>query len=382
MTETTYTKSDLQKMGEMRIELHDDRYEAVEIVGCGEFLYDPQVFWDWDPAGEWANPPGSILVSEIGGQRQHGWDPTMGHGAIYRLHPDNRIETIMAPAVGRQAGVFRPAIAPKGWGDYGGNIFFGSQIIPGRRGAVMEHMIYRLAPGETRPHPFAIVPRSGTIAGGMPGAMMVGTFGRPGTPEEGLLLTISMHNCTVYAARPDGSIEPWIVMDGVNGPGPVMPYRIYYAHDSITGERDMLVIEGVWGTSFGVQNHNYKPGHYRVQGRTVLPEPIEVLAGGPGPIAPAGFGPYAGQMFRPDHGGFISSVHWTKGSRQALPYTDKIVRRDENGEEFVFASNLQAGQNLIAFAGDRMIVSNMRHSYSSGDFHEPDGSLYAIQLKR
>jgi hypothetical protein len=160
-----------------------------------------------------------------------------------------------------------------------------------------------------------------------------------------------------------------------------MPYRLYYAHDSISGAKDMLVIEGVWGTNFGEQNHKYAPDQYRVVGRTVEPTPIAALKGGPGPLAPAAFGPFAGDMFRPEHGGFISSVHWTKGSRQALPYTDVIIRRDRDGKEHVFASNLQAGQNLVGFTGDRMIITNIRHSYSSGDYHEPDGSIHAIRLK-
>jgi hypothetical protein len=377
----TLTRSDLKAMTEMRVQVHDPRYETVEIVGGGEYLYDPQVFWDWDPTCAWAQPEGSILISDIGGQQQPGWDPSMGHGAIYRLHPDNRMETIMAPGVGRQAGVFRPIIAPAGWGDWGGHIFFCSQVVPGRRGAVMDHMIYRLAPGENRPHGFAIAPRSGALAGGISGALMPGVFGRPGTPEEGLLLIISMHNCTIYAVKPDGSVMPWVVMDGVNGPGPLMPYRLFYAPESVVGERNMLLVEGPWGTHFGEQNHRYAPAHYRVVGQTIDPTPVEAMAGGPGPFAPAAFGPHAGQMFRTEHGGFISSVHWTKGSRQALPYTDTIVRRDENGKEHLFASNLQAGQNLIGFAGDRLIITNLRHSYSSGDFHEPDGSVYAIRFK-
>jgi len=381
MSDTSPSRDELRQMGAMRIELHDPRYEAVEIVGAGEFLYDPQVFWNWDPACAWGGPAGSILVSDIGGQQQPGWDPSMGHGAIYRLLADNRLETLMAPGVGRQAGVFRPIVAPQGWGDWGGPIFFCSQVVPGRRGAVMDHMVYRLAPGESRPHGFAIAPRSGASGSGISGALLPGVFGRPGTPEEGLFLVFSMHNCTIYALQPDGSMAPYIVMDGSGGTGPVMPYRLYYADAAIAGERDMLMIEGVWGTSFGVQNHKYTPAQYRVQGRTVLPVRVQAVAGGPGPVAPVGFGPLAGQMFRPDHGGFISSVHWTKGSRQPLPYTDRIMRRDAEGREHVFASNVQAGQNLVGFAGDRMIVTNMRHSYSSGDFHEPDGSIYAIRFK-
>ncbi|RJG00651.1 hypothetical protein D3878_02850 [Noviherbaspirillum sedimenti] len=381
MTEPMMDPVRLKQMCAMRVEVLDPDYEVVEIVAGGEFLYDPQVFWDWKPDNAWGKPEGSILISDIGGQQQPGWDPAMGHGALYRLHADNRLETIMAPGAGRQAGVFRPIIAPEGWGDWGGHIFFCSQIIPGRRGAVVDHMIYRLGPGDDKPHGFGIPPRAGSLGGGISGALMPGVFGRPGTPEEGLLLIISMHNCTIYAVRPDATIEPWIVMDGVNGPGPLMPYRLYYADPEIAGEPNMLVVEGSWGTHFGVQNRTYKPGHYRVVGRTVEPESVAALSGGMGHRAPAGFGHYAGQMFRPENHGFISSVHWTAAEPQALPYSAEIIRRDADGKEHVFATNLQAGQNLLGFTNNRLIITNVRHSYSSGNFHEPDGSIYAIQYK-
>lgn len=373
----------LKQMCKMQIEVLHPDYEVVEIVPGGEFLYDPQVFWDWKPDCAWGQPEGSILISDIGGQQQPGWDPAMGHGALYRLHADNRLETIMAPGVGRQAGVFRPIIAPEGWGDWGGHIFFCSQIIPGRRGAVVDHMIYRLGPGDDKPHPVGVPPRSGSHGDGISGALLPGVFGRPGTPEEGLLLFFSMHNTTIYALRPDLSIEPWIVLDGVNGnPGPVMPYRLYYADPEIVGEENVLVIDGKWGASFGGEStHDYTPGQFRVVGKTVLPDPIPELEGGPCLRAPEGFGPLAGQCFRPENHGFISSVHWTEAEPEALPYSAEIVRRDADGKEYVFAINLQAGQNLIGFTNNRMIITNLRHSYSSGNFHEPDGSIYAIQYK-
>lgn len=383
MTES-FTNESLKKMRATRITVHDPRYEVEEIVGGGEFLYDPQVFWNYNSNTAWGGPEGSILISDIGGQPQPGWDPAMGHGAIYRLHADNRFETLMAPGVGRQAGVFRPQIAPKGWGDYGDNIFFCSQSFPGRPGAIWDHVIYRLPPGASKPIGFGVPPRSGTAGGGISGALMPGVFGRPGTPEEGLFLLISMHNCTIYAATPDAQIKPWLVMDGVDGrPGPLMPYRLYYAHESVTNEQNMLVVEGPWNTHFGASNekHSYKARHYRVINGTVDPNPVAALDGGPGPIAPAAFGPHAGQMFRTDNAGFISSVNWSKGNRQPLPYTDTILRRDADGRQHLFASNVQAGQNLLGFAGNRMIITNIHHSYSSGDFHEPDGTVHAIRFK-
>jgi hypothetical protein len=305
----------------------------------------------------------------------------MGHGALYRLHADNRFETIMAPGRGRQAGIFRPIIAPAGWGDWGGHIFFGSQIVPGRSGAVLDHMLYRLAPGESTPHPFAIFPRAGVRGDGISGALLPGVFGRPGTSEEGLLLVHSLHNCVIYAVRPDGSVTPWIIMDGVNGPGPVMPYRLFYAPEFLVAERNFLVIEGQWGTSFGDQiRDKFTSGHFHVVGRTVNPDPVASLNGGIGPVAPEAFGPFAGQMFRTQDAGFLSAIHWTPAERKPLPYTTSIVRREADGSVHTFASQLQAGQNLIGFTANRMIITNLRHSYSTGDYHEPDGSIYEIRF--
>lgn len=373
-----FSDATLREMTDFRIEVHDPRYAVEIITRGGEFLYDPQVLWDWNPNCVWGEPQGSILISDIGGQPQRETQWSMGHGGLYRLHEDNTWETLMSPGVGRQAGVFRPMIAPEDWGEWAEHIFFGSQIVPHRRGAVMDHMIYCLAPGERIPYPFALVPRAGKEQ--ISGAFVPGVFGRKGTPEEGLFLIFSMHNCTIYAARPDGTVLPWLIMDGESGPGPVMPYRLFYADPAIVGEANMLVVEGKWNTNFGgEQSHAFVPRHYRVADGTVHPEVIEALAGGPGHRAPAAFGPLTGDSFRPENNGFISSVHWTEGDALRLPYTTEIIRRDAAGKEHVFASGLQAGQNLIGFAGNRMIVTNMGHSYSSGNFKHPDGTVLAIR---
>ncbi|MCK9541818.1 MAG: hypothetical protein M0R03_07290, partial [Novosphingobium sp.] len=377
----------LAAMTEFKVEVHDDRYEVEPILRGGGFLYDPQVVWDWCADGSrspWAGPEGSILISDIGGQRVPELDWNLGHGGLFRLHADNTWETLVPHGSGMQAGFFRPTIAPEGWGDFGGHMFLCSQIVPHRRGAVFDHMVYRLAPGDDKPTAFAIPPRSGKTDGGISGALVPGAFGRKGTPEEGLFLFFSMHNMTIYAARPDGSVEPYILMDGEDGrPGPCMPYRVYYADPRLVGEENMLVVEGKWNSHFGGESgHVFRVASYRIAGRTVDPAPIEALGGGPGFRAPAAFGPLAGDSFRPENNGFMSSINWTEGDAQVLPYTTEIIRRDSDGNEHVFASNIQAGQNLIGFAGGRLIVTNMGHSYSSGNFKHPDGSVFAIRPRR
>lgn len=387
MSQQQYNNKKLAQMTELKAKVHDPRYEIVPIVSGGEFLYDPQVFWNWAEVGAqsiWGVPEDSILISDIGGQPQRETDWAMGHGAILRLNADNSWETIMAHGVGRQAGVFRPIVAPEGWGEWGGHIFFLSQVVPHRRGAVDDHMVYRIGPGETKPHAFATLPRTGKLNKGVSGAGLTGVFGRRGTPEAGKFLVFSMANCTIYAVDPDGTVEPYLEV-------PAMPYRVFYADPEIVGEDDVLVVEAQTGAggfadndSDDARSHSWHPVHYRICGREVIPENLEALTGGAGHRATSGFGPFAGQYFRPENNGFIVTVHWVESDQDGVkqfPYTTTIMRRDENGEEHVFVSDLQAGQNLIGFAGDRMIVTNMGQSYSTGNFKHPDGVVFAVRYK-
>jgi hypothetical protein len=62
----------------------------------------------------------------------------------------------------------------------------------------------------------------------------------------------------------------------------------------------------------------------------------------------------------------------------ALPYDAEIIRIDETGKQHVFARKLQAGYPGLLFQGNRMLVSRIGKSYSTGDFHYPDGSIYEI----
>jgi hypothetical protein len=192
-----------------------------------------------------------------------------------------------------------------------------------------------------------------------------------------------MANCTIYAVDPDGTVEPYVHVPG-------MPYRVYYADLEIVGEENVLVVETQPGTGFAehetddTRNCVWHPVQYRIAGREVIAEDIAALKGGPGHRAPPGFGPFAGQIFRPENNGFIVTVHWVEADPNgvcAFPYTTTIMRRDEDGEEHVFVSNVQAGQNLLGFVGDRMIVTNMGQSYSTGNFKHPDGVVFAIRYK-
>jgi hypothetical protein len=83
MTEPEYNNEQLAHMTELKAVVHDPRYEIVPILGGGDFLYDPQVFWNWSDDGGrsiWGEKEGSILISDIGGQPQRETDYRLGHG--------------------------------------------------------------------------------------------------------------------------------------------------------------------------------------------------------------------------------------------------------------------------------------------------------------
>jgi hypothetical protein len=61
-----------------------------------------------------------------------------------------------------------------------------------------------------------------------------------------------------------------------------------------------------------------------------------------------------------------------------LPYDAQIIRIDQDGNQHVFADKVQAGHPSVIFQGNRMILAAVGKSYSTGDFHYPDGYLCEI----
>jgi len=57
----------LERECEFKLALHDDRYTASVAVQVGNELYDPQL--------RWAEPDGSVVLSDIGGPRKARVEP-------------------------------------------------------------------------------------------------------------------------------------------------------------------------------------------------------------------------------------------------------------------------------------------------------------------
>jgi hypothetical protein len=105
--------------------------------------------------------------------------------------------------------------------------------------------------------------------------------------------------------------------------------------------------------------------------------PIPISPRGKGRVAPESFGPFGGHTFRATRGS-VNLMQTTMMPDGPLPYDAQILRVDKDGNEHVFADGLQSGHCSLMFQGDRMLLGRIGKSYSTGDFHYPDGSLHEI----
>jgi len=360
---------------EPKVQVLEPGFAVREIIAPGDVLYDVQVFH--------AERDGSVLLGDIGGQPERGWDPTRGHGAIFRLRTDDELEPVMPVGKIGEAMVLCPLVAPDHFGTFGGDIMFVGQANPGRAGATRQHLVFRLPSGSDTPEVFAEPPHAGTAGDGVPGAMVTGVFGRPGTPHAGSFFVLSLMNRTIYRVGSDRSCEVFQTLDAdVMDGRAVMPLMLFYATSHWGDLEGELILGGIPDTNFtqdagkGLDLHYWRVSDDRVE-PAMLPDKVWGLTPGVVPVAPSGFGPFGGDAFVSDEGS-TNQMHVTIMPEGPLPYDAKIVRVDQDGRPHDFAVGFQGGAGSIVFAGDRLIYGQMRRSYSTGDYHEPDSSIYEI----
>jgi len=365
-----------------RLRTREPGFTAREIVPVGEKLYDPQIIFC--PKQDWLEPDGSIILGDIGGQEELGWDPTKGHGAIIKLMPDNSLEYLVRPA---NMGTYMPLCPiriPPEFGAYAGQVMLVGQAGPGRTGARNQHYVFKYRQGDDRMEVFAEIPHSGPLNGGIPGAGLTGGFGPYGSPQEGKFFCMSMMNCTVYTVDNMGDIKPWATLAPPDLPVPMMPLDFQVAPESWGEYAGEYIVLGKMGGTYidELGDLTEKPQwlHYHCDrnGRVdPMPIPIEKV---PAPIeavrAPDGFGDFGGDLFWVDEGG-VDLNHVTTWD-EPVPYRGKVMRTDTAGVRHVFADEFQGSSTLLAFRGNELLMSIMGKSYSTGEYHHPDGSIYSI----
>ena len=373
----------LKKEREMKLAPLEPGFVAKEIVPVGEQLYDPQLIFC--PNQDWLEPDGSIILGDIGGQEELGWVPTKGHGAIAKLMPDNSLEYLVRP---RDMGTYMPLCPiriPPEFGAYQGQVMLVGQAGPGRTGARNQHYVFKYKQGDHRMEVFAEIPYAGTLNDGIPGAGLTGGFGPYGSPQEGKFFCMSMMNCTIYTVDNKGNIEPWVTLAPPVTPAPMMPLDIQVAPEWWGEYAGEYIVLGKMGASY-IDDVDFKATekpkwlHYHMDRKGKIdPTPIpldKVPALIDAVRAPEGFGPFGGDLFWVDEGG-VDLNHVTTWD-EPVPYKGKVLRTDKEGKVHVFADHLQGSSTMLAFRGNSLLMSIMGKSYSTGEYHHPDGSIYEI----
>lgn len=362
----------LRNQWQFRLRTHEPGFAAREIIGVGDQLYDPQLGWMEDG--------GALFLTDIGGQESYGWDPDKGHGAVLRLHPDDRLEAQIPP---RNMGRYMPLCpqrAPDHFGPWGGHCFLTGQESPGRDGARKRHLVFRVGPDDDEMTVFARVPHAGPVNDGVPGAMVTGKFGEPGTAQDGFFHVMSLMNCVIYRVDADGGeAEPWLVMGPPLLEQPVMPMHAQHAPHWWGEYAGEFVVGGPANTTY-TDEAKPRPAQqfFRVAGDGSL-EPIPDDAV-PCPLraceAPPEFGPFGGHVFFVDDGP-VNLLHVTMFD-EPIPHEGRVLRRDPEGNIHLFADEFQGTSTSLVFDRNRLLMGILGKSYSTGDFHHPDGSIYEI----
>jgi len=264
-------------------------------------------------------------------------------------------------------------------------------------------VVYWVPPGANWVEHYVVVPDAGSINGGKPGALIGPGFGVSGTPEDGFLFVASMFNCCMYKVTSKRQIWPFIIGDAAHSGIQFMPRFLYRAPEGWGRHTGELICEGVANHSFA--SAAPMPGgklieeqivHFvvRDQGEGRLADVTQIDAAGLPPVqdvhhpgwiagiykggrAPEGFGRFGGQMFSTDIG-TVNLKQTTQMPDGALPYDASVYRIDERGERRPFVVGVQGGYPHLQFQDDRMLIASMGKSYSTGDFHYPDGYLAEV----
>ena len=361
---------------EFKMRVLEPGYIAREVVPVGT-LYDPQFVYGREPDG-------SILLGDVGGHVGE-YSPDRPHGMYLKVFPEgDRLEYVMPPEKSPAAPICSIR-APKSFGQWGGHVFSAGQEFPGRFGAHNRHFVYKLAPGADRMEVFAKYPHNGPLNNGTPGAGVGGGFGPAGTQWEGKMWMNSLMNCTIYEVDPDANIRPFLCLEpSVTEAAPIMPIDIQIAPNWAREYAGEMIVQGKPGLTYADEHdhkkHPFQFLHYHVdrQGR-FDPKPIDLFAPIESQPAPSEFGPFQGDLFYVDEGA-VDLFHTSKHDHK-LPYTAKVMRVDQKGEHHVFADTFQGASTVIIFDQHRMFLSIFGKSYSTGDYHEPDGTIYEIRYE-
>lgn len=364
---------------EMTPVVHVPGYRFRVVVPTDDVLFDPHV-------GNWVEEDGRVPIGDVGGQAQHSrFDPELGHGAIWWLTPDDRLEPAIPWGHTHLGMPMFPRLAPRSFGRWAGHVLTLCQVHPGRRGAHWDHVVHIWDRRSDQLTLFAILPRNDSATGnGIPSALIPGQFGPEGTEFEGSYYFTALRNTSIYRVRGNGEAETVAIMDGVKGPKLLPRTMCFGSADAFPEHAGKLIVGGVPDADFmiGSQNQGRVVGQqvsfHIIEDGKVQVEPIAVgnrMLAMPA-RAPTGWGSLAAALLYSDHGSINQSQ--SIYDNPPLPHDGQLIYRDAHGELRPLVTGLRGGRNDLLFAGDRLIISHWGKSYSTGEFHHPDGAIWEL----
>jgi len=339
---------------------------------AASYLATPQITVAPDYAVRVLVPPGTFYdpLFPIAGEGDDIWlnddggEEGEGGGGLYRVQPDGAV-TPLVP-VGKippPTGIDR---APQSFAPYTGQIFILAQAKKGWAGATANHIILRADPRTWEAQRFAELPSAGSRNEGISGAGIDLLFGPDHTAFAGRLFGVTMLNNAIYQITPDGQARPFVVMDTAR---PRQPVCLTFAR--VNGEDRLLVTTANGNFSPRRQVEGFATVTQITADGKVVPECLVEGLQAPSGLAyaPAGFGPYAEDLFVADIGG---ATPMPVPKDRALPRNGRIHRVDKEGKLHTFATGFAMPLGL-RFIGTRLIVCDVNGDYIGGGQELADG---------
>jgi hypothetical protein len=331
-----------------------DGYAARVLVPPGT-LYDPL----FPIAGE----GNDIWLNDDGGEEEE------GGGGLYRIQPNGTVTPLIP--VGKippPTGIDR---APRSFAPYTDQIFILAQPKKGWEGGMSNHIVLRADPKTWEVQRFAELPSAGTRNQGISGAGVDLLFGPDNTAFSGRLFGVTSFNNAIHQITPDGQARPFVVMETAR---PRQPVCLTFA--KVNSEDRMLVTTANGNFSPRRQVEGFATVTQITPDGKVLPEfLVEGLQTPTGiAYAPAGFGPYGGDLFVADIAGILPLP---VPKDKPLPRNGRILRVDKDGKSHVFAQGFATPLGM-RFIHGKLILCDINGDYIGGGQELPDGFVVEI----
>jgi hypothetical protein len=333
----------------MRVLAHEIKseagFEATVLVPPGQ-LYDPLVM-HVNGDDVWLNDDGKEEGDK--GSRLLSIDNT---GAVTVLVDANKMLPISAGF----------DIAPPEFGAFAGQVFALSQPKIGDQGGQLNYVIQRIDPQTSfGVSVFCTLPGTDKKVGGIG---VDASFGPSGSPFAGRLYASTTLNETIYQITPDGKCEPFVTLDPKQHGSPL------YLRFAPDGQSLLVTVVrgGIFKATGGAVLRVTPAGRVL---DTPLVESPTIIAGLD--FAPAGFGPYAGQLFVTEVGHYEIPVPLG----QALRADGKVYRVTPDGKLTLVATGF-INPWCLRFVGNRLWVGDINGDFIYGKRELPDGFIATI----